>query len=227
MKPYQSPSWKQFRADVIKLDGGACCRCGASKGSGAILQVHHKEYVSGRLPWEYPFEACETLCKGCHAIEHGIIPPNFGWDFLGHDDLGDLIGECDYCGTQIRHVFLISHPKWGALEVGEVCCDNLTCTEVASSHMESIRRFRDRQKTFVSSSRWRGLPSGSEWISQKGFQVELTQGPAYRLRVNGLSGQSAYVSSVDAKMKIFGLIESGGLLAYFLSKKRLRRSLPS
>jgi hypothetical protein len=32
-------------------------------------------------------------------------------------------GECEYCGTQIRHSFLVEHEKWRAMEVGEQCSD--------------------------------------------------------------------------------------------------------
>ena len=154
MKPYRSTDWKEFRNDVIRLDGGVCVRCSRGPSDGVVLQVHHKQYLFGHKPWEYPYELCETLCRGCHAAEHGKIMPRFGWDQVGWDDLGDLTGKCDYCGTEIRYVFLIQHKKWHTMEVGEICCDNLTCSQVASEHMESIRRFSARRKRFVSSSRW-------------------------------------------------------------------------
>ena len=44
--------------------------------SGHNLQVHHKKYIPGRMAWEY-FTLWEkshliTLCRKCHAAEHGI-----------------------------------------------------------------------------------------------------------------------------------------------------------
>ncbi|MCX7257277.1 MAG: hypothetical protein NTZ64_11205 [Polaromonas sp.] len=126
MKPYRSREWKIFRNEVIRLDGGACSNCGKTASDGAILQVHHKQYFSGRSPWDYPYNLCETLCKGCHAAEHGLIPPKFGWEHVGWDDLGELNGICECCGTSIRYIFLVQHPKWNPMEVGEICCDNLT-----------------------------------------------------------------------------------------------------
>lgn len=39
------------------------------------LHVHHKYYVLGRKPWEYPDEALITLCSDCHEKLHksGIV----------------------------------------------------------------------------------------------------------------------------------------------------------
>ncbi len=34
------------------------------------LNIHHKYYVQGREPWEYPNEALITLCEDCHHKRH-------------------------------------------------------------------------------------------------------------------------------------------------------------
>lgn len=149
MKSYRNSQWDEYRRKVIILDGSICSACKRSEANGVVLQVHHKSYITGLAPWEYPFHMCETLCKGCHAAEHGIIPPKFGWEYLGHDDLGDLIGTCECCGSALRHSFLIQHTKWGTMEVGTVCCDNLTSSEIATNLIESQRRYNDRLKRFV------------------------------------------------------------------------------
>src|SRR3954471_7225795 len=112
MRPYSSKQWREFRAAIIRLDDGCCVQCGRTESDGVVLHVHHKAYRPGRLPWEYPLEACETLCAGCHAAHHGKIPPKVGWEFAGHDDLGEPSEACDLCGTEIRHVFLIYHANW-------------------------------------------------------------------------------------------------------------------
>src|SRR5258708_7166064 len=124
MDPYRSGEWLRYRKEVIRLDGGACRRCGRSEGDGAVLQVHHKEYIRGHKPWEYPYELCEAICKGCHASEHKLIAPKFGWEYVTDDDAGDLERTCDHCGTSIRYSFIIQHPNWPTMEVGTVCCDN-------------------------------------------------------------------------------------------------------
>jgi hypothetical protein len=108
MSIYKQKQWLDFRRDIIKLDGGRCRQCGRSEKNGVVLQVHHKIYIRGKFPWQYAPTDCETLCQGCHAQTHGKIKPTFGWDLLGSDDLGDLSGQCDFCGTELRYTFLIA-----------------------------------------------------------------------------------------------------------------------
>lgn len=219
MDGYRSRDWQAFRRQVIRLDNHVCTVCGRSEKDGAILQVHHKRYIKGKKPWEYPYELCSALCKGCHAMEHGIIPPNFGWTHVGWDDLGELSGTCDCCGTSIRYVFLVQHENWHAMEVGEICCDNLTSTQVASDIMESRRRYATRLKTFASSSRWREF-QGTHAIRQKGFSLMvIPSDDAFKIKVDGQLGLKVYATALDAKIAIFDLIETGILDAY---KKRRR-----
>lgn len=207
---YRSALWQEFRQEVLRLDGYACTQCERQQSDGVRLHVHHKSYIAGRDPWDYPHDMCATLCSGCHAAEHGIIPPKFGWTFIGYDDLGDLSGECEYCGTAIRHSFLVSHEKWRAMEIGEVCCDNLTSTQVATGHLESLRRHLDRRKRFVSSTRWVQEGPLIQSIRHKGLYIQLvTHEGAYRLRVYGQLGKKVFRSVVDAKASAFDLLESG------------------
>jgi hypothetical protein len=52
--------WLERRASILDRDGRRCVDCGsvaAADGSRLILQVHHRYYVRGRLPWDYPDEA--------------------------------------------------------------------------------------------------------------------------------------------------------------------------
>ncbi|CAG1005630.1 hypothetical protein MTYP_03278 [Methylophilaceae bacterium] len=215
MKSYNNKNWKAFRDEVIRLDGGACAVCGRTLADGVILQVHHKQYLQGFKPWEYPSELCETLCKGCHASEHGKIPPKFGWEHIGYDDLGDLTGTCECCGNNIRYVFLVQHEKWGAMEVGEVCCDNLTSTQAASGLMESRRRYARRLKTFIGSIRWKIAASGIHHLVQDKVHIEIVpQNNEFKLRVNNKMGKMMFKTILDAKIKSFELIESGELGDY-------------
>lgn len=222
MDPYRTKEWAAFRAEVIRLDGNKCLRCGRGPDDGVILQVNHKQYLQDRKPWEYPYDLCETICKGCHAASHGLIPPKFGWEFAGYDDLGDLDGRCEFCGTEIRYVFLIDHQDWRPMEVGEICCDNLTSTRAASNLMESKRRYADRLKRFISSSRWRPGEKGIEFIRQGKTNVEVVPlDNAFKLRIESYMGKKLYPTLIDAKAKAFELIESGEIKK-FLSKHGIR-----
>lgn len=228
MDSYRSAQWAKFRAEVLRLDGYACTLCGKKAADGAKLHVHHKRYLPGHKPWEYPHNMCDTLCAGCHAVEHGVIPPTFGWDLIGCDDLGELAGSCEYCGNDIRYTFMLAHPKWRALEVGSDCCDNLTCTKEASNHAESLKRYHARRKTFVSSPRWRrDYPNGEMTRQHKHVRVSLApEGALFRLRINYTLGKKTFDSELDAKAAAFDLIESGALNAWLAKPRkqsRLRR----
>ncbi len=170
----------------------------------------------GNRKWDYPHDCCETLCKGCHAEEHGITLPRFGWEFIGHNDLGDVVGTCEYCGTSIRHVFLIQNENWVSLEVGTICCDHLTDTRVASDFVDSERRFNERRKRFVSSSRWRKDPSGGLCIRKNKIKVEILRLDAsFRIYMNGRRGKNhILLQLLEAKMKAFDSIETGAAGRY-------------
>ncbi len=223
MRHYHRKDWQKYRKEVIELDGGACVRCQRGPLQGAVLQVHHKEYLPGKLPWEYPYELCETLCKGCHAGEHGIVRPFSGWECIGYDDLGEPISECELCGNSIRYVFFVQHEKWPSLEVGETCCDHLTDTTEAGNHMDSVRRLESRRQRFIQSKRWKPGDNGVLRIHQKGANLAIEPvDHNYRLLVNTTQGQRRFPSIVDAKAFVFELFENGKLEA-FLAKAKHKR----
>lgn len=66
--------WQRKRLTIFNRDGWICARC---HEADSFLHVHHKEYIAGRDPWDYPDELLETLCEKCHAAEHGkdAAPP--------------------------------------------------------------------------------------------------------------------------------------------------------
>lgn len=213
MTSYSNSKWKEFRKNVIDSDGGKCTVCGKSSHE-AILQVHHTKYISGRLPWEYAPESCVTLCKGCHAAEHGIIMPKFGWQYLGDEDLGDVIGTCEYCHTPFRYEFLIYHENWGTIVVGTLCCDNLTDSHIASNKKESVNKYNGRKSRFLKSNRWR-IENGVMKIKQSLFDVEIgSVKDGYCLTIHKLKSKKVYTTLNEAKTAAFDAIETGKLLEY-------------
>lgn len=211
---YRIGQWAVFREEIIELDGGKCVRCGRSRSDGVVLQVHHKKYLKDKAPWEYPLALCETLCKGCHGQEHGIVRPDSGWDYIGEDDLGDLSGKCDRCGTDIRYVFFVHHPGWEPMSVGTVCCDDLTGTKIATES----RKFEERLGRFLKSTRWRQEGS-SHCITQK--QIEIRVVPVtggFKVHINATKGKTIYPTLDAAKTRVFNFIESGEADAYFAAK---------
>ncbi len=205
-KLLRDPRWKAARAEILELDGNACSKCGAS---GKVLHVHHSRYIAGLMPWEYPPGLLETLCAGCHAAEHGKIPPRTGWTLLDVEDLGEPSSNCELCDTEIRYVFLIQHPQWGFLNVGTVCCDDLTGTAEAC---ETERRMK-RRRRFIESPRWKRVRRGTA-IKLNGIRVYvLPWGNGYRVRMagNGSSvlGARVYESEPQARGVAFDTIVTG------------------
>ena len=214
MKYQHSKNWKTFREEVLRLDEYKCCTCGKSKLDGAILHVHHKDYILGHKPWEYPYEMCQTLCSGCHAIEHGIIPPKMGWLYVGFDDLGGLYGTCEYCGKEIRYSHLISHKSWRPIEVGTNCCDNLTATDEANLVQKEAQKLQEKRKRFVSSTRWEYIYDEYGYkiykIKLDSYLVFITnEESGYTIKINFAKSQKRYASLNEAKIKAFDVIESG------------------
>lgn len=202
---YKDERWYDFRREVIEFDGSECTQCGKKASEGAILQVHHKKYILGRLPWEYGFSDCETLCKGCHAAEHGIIRPETGWTYISSNDLGETIGSCDRCGTSIRYTYLIHHPHWEPIEVGTDCCDELTGTEIASEE----RKRSNRLQNFLRAERWEvGECMEKCTIRKIPICIRKTD-VGFKLEIAGKVGINTYPTKDEAKFFLFELNESG------------------
>ena len=96
------------------------------------------------------------------------------------------------------------------MEVGEICCDNLTSSQAASGFMESRRRYADRLKRFIDSSRWEVSRAGDHHIRQKKLHLEVVpKNGSYALRVEGKNGKLLFPTINEAKAKAFEVIESG------------------
>lgn len=67
MSDYQEklkdPRWQKKRLEVLNRDGWKCRCCDADSKT---LHVHHRYYVSGRDPWDYPDWCFMALCDKCH-----------------------------------------------------------------------------------------------------------------------------------------------------------------
>lgn len=213
MKGSFKAQWEEFRKQVIELDEGRCVVCHRVQGD-VVLQVHHKKYLTGKKPWEYSFDMVETLCKGCHAREHGIIMPNSGWFYEGEDDLGSKCGSCELCGTSLRYVYSVFHPIWGMLEVGTVCCDNLTGTPEATEY----KKLLERRNRFIKSVRWKDIDDGVAIKQSKMFisiKNESNSNRVWQIFLGHKGGKERFDSILDAKIHIFGILQDGTLEQFF------------
>lgn len=57
--------WQKKRLELLESSEWTCSGCGES--GTKELHVHHKYYLKGKAPWEYPNEALEVLCEKCHT----------------------------------------------------------------------------------------------------------------------------------------------------------------
>lgn len=223
---YSTKEWKSFRKTLIEKFGAYCSKC-KSSGAGVVPQVHHVKYRSGLKPWEYGLADLEILCRGCHAEIHGHIPPRTGWELESFNDAGEPCEECERCGTEIRYVFTISHPRWGILDVGEQCCERLTAEIDATGHLRLYKSALRRKETFLKSPLWRRVGS-SLFRRYANFYCEIhpdESGRRLKLTCEGLGeipGRKLFASEDEAKALLFDLVESGELVALFL--KRFGRS---
>jgi len=156
--------------------------------------------------------------------------PQSGWSHIGTDDLGDLTGHCELCGTEIRYVYAIQHPVWGAMAVGTDCCDHLTGTTAASEYHDRLVKLREKRKRFVDSPKWKDVGDGLT-IRRAGIEVRITpRDGGYRLAMDDTQGKVSYPTTLDAKIRAFDFIESGSAADYLSSRRarmlqRLARSV--
>lgn len=66
----KDPRWQRKRLETMERDNFTCQLCFHRDKS---LNVHHKRYIPGALPWEYPLSDLITLCEDCHGKYHREI----------------------------------------------------------------------------------------------------------------------------------------------------------
>lgn len=62
----RDPRWQRRRLEIMERDEWSCQHCGSKERT---LNVHHKTYASGLMPWDYIGAALVTLCEDCHKQE--------------------------------------------------------------------------------------------------------------------------------------------------------------
>ena len=62
----KDPRWQKKRLEIFERDEYICQSCNDDKST---LHVHHRNYIKGKDPWDYPNEFLVTLCETCHEVE--------------------------------------------------------------------------------------------------------------------------------------------------------------
>ena len=204
-KSYHKNEWQEFSNRVKQRDGYKCLKCGRG-GNEVVLQAHHKLYKPGLEIWDYPLSDCITLCKGCHAVEHGIVEPSKGWTLVSIDDLGDLIGQCERrgCGNDIRYEHVTYHPLVGYKSVGSTCVQHLTeeDQDVSKEVMKVYRKISE----FIRDAIW------NEGMTQNGKAFHYVKCSRHVIRIYG----SKPSFSVQILMKYSGSkhLDFGGFIRF-------------
>lgn len=62
----KDPRWQKKRLEVLQRENFTCESCQSTTNT---LHVHHKTYVFGNDPWDYPDTNFSVLCDFCHEYE--------------------------------------------------------------------------------------------------------------------------------------------------------------
>ena len=62
----RDPRWQKLRLKILERDEWCCQRCFDGEST---LNVHHRNYLPGKEPWDSPVESLVTLCERCHEHE--------------------------------------------------------------------------------------------------------------------------------------------------------------
>lgn len=87
---YKDPRWQRRRLEVMAR---AEFRCEACEATEKTLNVHHKIYRRGAMPWDYADHELSCLCDECHEREtHVRMNLREAMALLDEYDLQRLLG---------------------------------------------------------------------------------------------------------------------------------------
>lgn len=86
LEKLRSPLWQKKKTEIQQRDNFTCQKCGNTTKN---LQVHHRHYIFGRDPWDYPDQLLILLCEDCHKAEEGaktvlkdLLPSLHYWGYF-------------------------------------------------------------------------------------------------------------------------------------------------
>jgi hypothetical protein len=77
----RDPRWQRKRLEALNAADFACEQC---EDKTSTLNVHHKLYRKGAMPWDYESHELKVLCETCHKAEHMI-----------RDELAEVMSQMD------------------------------------------------------------------------------------------------------------------------------------
>ena len=137
LEKLKNPRWQKKRLEVLERDEWHCQNCG---DGATTLHVHHKYYIKGKKPWEYPLDAFLTLCDSCHEYEHTERDGNEK-DLLSMIKIGgflaDDVGEI---AAAFHSIYLPYPPQVMAVILHYALSTEKTMNYLSSEYFNSIHR---------------------------------------------------------------------------------------
>lgn len=120
----KDPRWQRLRLEILERDGFKCRWC---YSEDKTLHVHHKYYISGREPWQYPPEAYLTLCLDCHDL----MKADGALEYRDWEAFSGAISEDNGVGLELAHDFAQHF-----LQMKESCgLNNTECLTILNAFM--------------------------------------------------------------------------------------------
>jgi hypothetical protein len=112
----RDPRWQRKRLEILNRADFTCEECGSTDKT---LNVHHKRYRKGAMPWEYENDELRCLCEGCHRYEHqshdALI---LAADLLGLEYIDQVIGYIEALYVQ-QHSDIPADWNFGSITSAE------------------------------------------------------------------------------------------------------------
>lgn len=126
LERYKDPRWQKLR--LLKMEQVDFeCECCGSKD--ITLNIHHKLYVKGAMPWEYGLGELECLCENCHNEKYRL--KNILQNEISKVDTGIMEELLGYC-------YVINMHENDDLEI------ELVSYEMAEGISNALHRYRIR-----------------------------------------------------------------------------------
>lgn len=117
---------------------------------------------------------------------------------------------------------MVTHPNWGVMIVGAVCCDKLTESTIGSDGHAEFLNYINRRKAFIDSPKWIATPNGVCTIKRAGIVIEIvpTHDGTFRFNLDDVKGKIGHATLLDAKFSVFDYVDSGKAAGYLAERRR-------
>ena len=119
----RDPRWQKKRLEIMQRDDFKCKKCG---DKDSTLNVHHRYYIWGKDPWDYPDEVLITVCSDCHDGEKEamaeympLLTQQLSTMFFA-DQIFDIYCAFGMCNFSGKNAYLAEKICW-ALSDNDVC----------------------------------------------------------------------------------------------------------